>query len=79
MPTVEGPRTVRDLRTAFPGLAIVVRSFDLDGATVREVIGAGADTCVAKPAAHGDLATALEAALATAGDADAAEVAAVAS
>lgn len=62
MPTGEGLRTVRDLRAQFPALAIVVCSFDLDGATVREVLAQGADACVAKPAAHEDLAMMLEAA-----------------
>lgn len=80
MPTVEGLRTVRDLRTAFPALAIVVCSFDLDRATVRQILAEGADACVAKPASHGDLVRVLEAArLASAGRADVAEVAAVAS
>lgn len=62
MPVSEGLQTVRALRRTFPTLAIVVCSFDLDPATVRDVLAAGADACLAKPASPYDLVAALEAA-----------------
>ncbi len=60
MPVAEGLRTVLDLRQAFPGLGIVVCSFDLDPATVRDALVAGANTCLAKPASRQHLLAALE-------------------
>jgi DNA-binding NarL/FixJ family response regulator len=62
MPVSEGLQTIRALRRLFPPLAIVVCSFGLDRETVRDVLAAGADACLAKPASPYDLVSALEAA-----------------
>jgi DNA-binding NarL/FixJ family response regulator len=62
MPVSEGLRTLRALRRSSPALAIVVCSFDLERATTRRVLAAGADACLAKPASPYDVVSALEAA-----------------
>ena len=59
MPTAEGLEAVGDLRRMFPRLAIVVCSFDLAPATVRQALAAGADACLSKPASPHELVVAL--------------------
>jgi len=62
MPIADGLGTIRDLRGSFPGLGIVVCSFDLDRAIVQDALAQGADACLAKPAGRGDVLAALGAA-----------------
>jgi DNA-binding NarL/FixJ family response regulator len=59
MPVVTGLRTLRELRSAFPSLAIVVCSFDMDRPTIARALAAGADACLPKPASPHELVTAL--------------------
>lgn len=60
MPTPEGLRAIRGLRDAFPGLGIVVCSFDLLPETTQEAMLAGADSCLRKPASPHELVDAVE-------------------
>lgn len=62
MPTQEGLRTVRQLRRVFPGLGIVVCSFDLSAATIEEALVAGADACLRKPVSPYELVGAVDSA-----------------
>jgi DNA-binding NarL/FixJ family response regulator len=62
MPTVDGLRTVRHLRRAFPDLAIVVCSFDLEARTIRQAVTDGADACLCKPVSPHELVDVLDAA-----------------
>lgn len=59
MPLSEGLATIATLREHYPHLGIVVCSFDLDGATVRRVLAAGADGVLAKPVGRPAVHTAL--------------------
>lgn len=60
MPTPVGLRTIRDLRRRAPQLGIVVCSFHVDRQTMRQVLDAGADAFLPKPATYRELAAALE-------------------
>ena len=59
MPVPDGLETIAALREQYPLLGIVVCSFDLDPATIEQVISGGADTCIAKPVNRTDVHTAL--------------------